>query len=130
MIGGLLGARLIDAGKESAVEVRFAGPGDAWPEERVEGDVATVIADAVVADSAAVILFGGDRRLRPILSSQTLVAHIGAGGIVPELSHALARFDGQGRMISICGPSRTADIEKKLVIGVHGPRAIAIVVHE
>jgi L-lactate dehydrogenase complex protein LldG len=130
MIAGTLAARLIDAGKDSAVDVRFARTGEAWPEERIQGDVACVIADAVVADSAAVILFGGDLRLRPILSSQTLVAHVRAGGIVPELADALARFNGQGRMISICGPSRTADIEKKLVIGVHGPRAIAIVVHE
>jgi L-lactate utilization protein LutC len=130
MTAGALATRLIGAGKDSAVTVRLAEPGEAWPDERIEGDVACVIADAVVAESAAVVLFGGDRRLRPILSSQSLVAHVRREALVPEFADALTRFDGRGRMISICGPSRTADIEKKLVIGVHGPRAIAIVVHD
>lgn len=121
--------RLGAAAKESAVTFRRAGSAEAWPREGIDGLAAVVIADAIVAETGAIVLFGDDRRLRPIMASRALTAHARPEALVPTFAEALERFDGAGRMISICGPSRTADIEKTLVVGVHGPSEVTIVLH-
>ena len=57
------------------------------------------------------------------------VALLETANIVPNLATAITRVDpNRGSYISmITGPSRTADIERVLTIGVHGPERLVIV---
>jgi L-lactate dehydrogenase complex protein LldG len=57
------------------------------------------------------------------------VAIAASSRIVPDLAGLLARVrpEEAGYLAFITGPSRTADIERVLTIGVHGPERLVIV---
>ncbi len=55
-----------------------------------------------------------------------------ADRIVPDLAALFDKIGPAGvaerRLTLISGPSRTADIEKRIVMGVHGPRELHVIV--
>jgi L-lactate dehydrogenase complex protein LldG len=57
------------------------------------------------------------------------IALVPSAGLLPDMPSALARIHpSRSAYISmITGPSRTADIERVLTIGVHGPQRLIIV---
>ncbi|MGQ9918133.1 MAG: LutC/YkgG family protein [Bryobacteraceae bacterium] len=60
------------------------------------------------------------------------VALLRAGKIVDSLGEALRRLDPARApfLTLVTGPSRTADIERVLTIGVHGPRRLVILIYK
>ena len=44
------------------------------------------------------------------------------------ISTACSTKDARGEIVLITGPSRTADIEKILILGVHGPKRLVVFV--
>jgi L-lactate dehydrogenase complex protein LldG len=77
----------------------------------------------LVTDAAPV-----ERRLASALP-QIHVAVVPTDAIHPDMGAALARIHPRqsGYISMITGPSRTADIERVLTIGVHGPSRLVIV---
>jgi L-lactate dehydrogenase complex protein LldG len=66
------------------------------------------------------------------LLSDRLWLLVPANELVPTLDEALARIeslvrDGRAYVTLMTGPSRTADIERALTVGVHGPRELHVV---
>ena len=66
------------------------------------------------------------------LLSERLWLLVPATELVPSLDDALARIEalvreGRPYVTLMTGPSRTADIERALTVGVHGPRELHVV---
>jgi L-lactate dehydrogenase complex protein LldG len=92
-------------------------------------DLGIIEADYAIAATGTFVLAGS--RKRPI--SLSLIPPVNlifaeAGRLVPDLAAAVAALGNETmikhRVAMITGPSRTADIEKMIVIGVHGPKQL------
>ena len=86
-------------------------------------------AKAGIADSGSIFVQGG--RGRPLTTSllpEIHLAILNSEDIFPHLENLLAqiRLDDYSSAVIITGPSRTADIEMALTIGVHGPKEMIV----
>ena len=90
-------------------------------------------ADFAIADSGSLLLVCGAGRSRMAsLLPPVHMAIVRARDVVPSLEACLARLGDiaarASHTVVITGPSRTADIEMTLTRGVHGPRALHVVI--
>ena len=86
--------------------------------------------DWALAETGTLAQDATDPRLRlASMLPDTHVALVRVSSLLPDLECLLARVDPRRARYLACvtGPSRTADIERVLTIGVHGPRKLVIV---
>lgn len=86
-----------------------------------------------LAESGSVILTHGPGRPRlASLVPEIHIALVDAGSITTTLAHWARENPGAAatttNLVVVTGPSRTADIEQQLNLGVHGPRHLHIVI--
>lgn len=137
-----LGAALTDAGlavtMPPAGESVGAAAGEAFRRACIDADVGVTGADFAVADTGTLVLLArsGSPRTASLLPP-VHVAVVDSGRFVPNLPALIEHLrsgvweDGlPSAMTFITGPSRTADIEQTLSIGVHGPGEVHVVVVE
>ncbi len=118
------------------VELAAAGRAIRWSSEGAPGEAsqATVtLADALIAQTGSILVTAacGGRGASVIAPCHVVYATVSQ--LVPDLSNALSRLSQERKLDSnsfacvISGSSRTADIEKILVQGAHGPRRLVVI---
>ena len=85
---------------------------------------------AVAETGSIAVAWSRDERGRALLADRLFVI-VPGDRLVATLDEALARIDelvraGRPYVTLMTGPSRTADIERALTVGVHGPRELHV----
>jgi len=99
----------------------------------IGGDVSFTLCEALIARTGSILVSSQQRGGRKSVVASPVHAVIAfTSQIVPDIKDALIKIRNAYRgqypsMLSfLSGPSRTADIEKTLVTGAHGPKAIYV----
>lgn len=91
-------------------------------------EVGITSADYALADTGSLVIFGEPRLLS--LLPPCHIAIIEESQIVASLDDVFRLHPLPDTFVVITGPSRTADIEMRLVRGVHGPGEIHVIIIE
>ncbi|MGE5641867.1 MAG: LUD domain-containing protein [Byssovorax cruenta] len=80
-----------------------------------------------LADTGSILETDGEGHpLHASLLPEIHIAVLNKSDIRPSLPDAIPSVKDKGAVVFITGPSRTADIEMTLTIGVHGPKEIVV----
>ncbi len=120
-------------GVDEALQAATVVPADADVQTRADATVGVTGCDGAIAQTGALVL--GSRPGSP--RSASLLPEVHVAVVRPEQLHedlAAALAGGGEALLRECsalnlvaGPSRTADIELTLTLGVHGPRRLVVV---
>lgn len=92
-----------------------------------ECDLGVTGADAGFPETGTLLLRSGPDRPRMVsLVPRIHLAIITPEILLPDLAQGLERVKAEGYWVLVTGPSRTADIELTVTIGVHGPKALHV----
>lgn len=100
--------------------------GDAPP---LEGAAVSRAVYGIAATGSVVIVSSPEEPRSRHLLPEVHVSLLREDAIVPDLATLFAAFDARlpSALAIVTGPSRSADIEQRLVVGVHGPGEVHVV---
>ena len=81
---------------------------------------------AGIANTGTILLLDEGETLKASLLPETHLAILHSRDLVADLPEAFPKTRGASNAVLVTGPSRTADIEMTLTIGVHGPKEIIV----
>jgi L-lactate dehydrogenase complex protein LldG len=92
-----------------------------------ECDLGLTSVDAALPETGTLLLRSAPDKARAVsLLPRIHLALVRPSALRPDLHQAFEEFKGDGCLTAITGPSRTADIELTVTIGVHGPKALHV----
>ncbi|MGO9607937.1 MAG: LutC/YkgG family protein [Candidatus Binataceae bacterium] len=105
----------------------------AMREQLAHADAGVAEADYAIASTGTLAVLSDEGRPSALtLLPPNSIVVVRIDRMVPDLAAAMAAFGPAAleahRMTLITGPSRTADIEKRIVMGVHGPKSLDVIV--
>ncbi|TYP73761.1 LutC/YkgG family protein [Paenibacillus methanolicus] len=110
-------------------------PGKPWKALAAQADFGVVLADHAAAYTGSLAVLSDKDKGRSVsLLPTVLMALLPVDRLVTRLGEILMPLDADGReklpagVHFISGPSRSADIENDLTIGVHGPGVVYVIV--
>jgi L-lactate utilization protein LutC len=144
--GALHEVGTLDAARAVARELVGDGTVARWADEALDGiadaeaapeaaAVSLIHADAAVAETGGIAFAHGPGRGRGAgLLPDRQIALVRRADLVRSVPEALALwFSGgearAGNVVFAAGPSRTADIEQRMILGVHGPRSLDVILY-
>ena len=122
--------------RTASVERRFPAVAAQLPSRSPDAEPAREVVSAAefaVAETGSVALNEPAADRRACFLADRLWLLVPADQVVPTLDQALERMAdliraGAHHPLLMTGPSRTADIERTLTVGVHGPRSVVIII--
>jgi len=102
-------------------------PASADPQRVAGCDLGVTGVDLALARTGTLILRSSSER--PPLASLLPRVHLAVlreADLCPNLASALAGLQAESHFVLITGPSRTADIELTVTLGVHGPKSLQV----
>jgi L-lactate dehydrogenase complex protein LldG len=96
---------------------------------RIDGAGVSRAVFGVAATGSVVLASSPDEPRSRHLLPEVHVSLLRADAIVPDLAMLFTALAGRlpSALAIVTGPSRSADIEQRLVVGVHGPREVHVV---
>jgi L-lactate dehydrogenase complex protein LldG len=92
-------------------------------------EVSLIVADVGIAETGQIGFAHSARRPREVaLLPNRQIALLPRENLVLSANEALQRLRGSPSIVLIAGPSRTADIEQRMMLGVHAPRSLDVIV--